>query len=59
MIPEDGGLPGRQELREGEEEGEEGTPRRWWPFFRVFLENKYLRLFFRQVESLPRSPSSS
>ena len=45
----DGATGGRQELglREVDEEGDERTPRRLWPFFRVFVEKKYLRQFFR------------
>ena len=54
IIPEEGGLAGRQELsmREEDEEGGEGAPRRLWPFFRVFVENKYLQLSFRYVIQL-------
>ena len=54
IIPEEGGLAGRQELsmREEDEEGGEGSPRRLWPFFRVFVENKYLQLSFRYVIKL-------
>ena len=39
----------RHELgsREADEDVEEGTPRRCWPFFRVFVEKKYMRQFFR------------
>ena len=47
-IPEEGGVVGRQEMREGDEEGEERAQRNWWPFLRVFVENKYLVFFFRQ-----------
>ena len=57
VIPaEEGGAVSRQELglREGDEEGEEGLPQRRWPFFRVFVEKKYLRLIFRYVASTCR-----
>ena len=39
----------RHELgsRDADEDVEEGTPRRCWPFFRVFVEKKYMRQFFR------------
>ena len=50
----EGGTAGRQELglREADEEGDEGTPRRLWPFLRVFVEKKFLRQFFRYFNNL-------
>ena len=49
IPPGEGGVVGRQELglREADEEGDEGAPQRRWPLFRVFVEKKYLRQFFR------------
>lgn len=49
LAEESGGTAGRQELNlgGGDEEVDERKPRRLWPFFRVFVENKHLRQFFQ------------
>ena len=46
---EGGGSATRHELglREADEDVEEGTRQRCWPFFRVFVEKKYMRQLFR------------
>lgn len=48
IVEEPGGTASKPELNlGGDEDGDERKPRRLWPFFRVFVEQKYLRLFFR------------
>ena len=44
-----GGVSGTRNelgLREADDEAEEGAQQKCWPFFRVFVEKKYLRQFF-------------